>query len=210
MRLRDHAPWMLYTRGLEQLVPTDRPGKDPNFIVQSIFRDMDSGPALFATIYNMRYAELNLIFAAFTGRSIPALAGLRAPWPAHMIKPMQVWTDATVLTVEIDRYQRNARIIAHPTISADRELERFIATLRDHGVSILKIGITPALQGFHYFGLEILTNGGPPLPVEEFLAERSRRSVHCLDGSGLREVGCRPPAETLMARALTLASFLPQ
>ena len=30
VRLRDHAPWMLYTRGLEQLVPTTRPGKKPN------------------------------------------------------------------------------------------------------------------------------------------------------------------------------------
>jgi hypothetical protein len=210
VRLRDHAPWMLYTRGLGQLVPTTRPGKDPNFIVQSIFRDMDSGPALFATIYNMRYAELNLIFAAFTGRSIPALAGLRAPWPADMIKPVQVWTDATLSTVEIDRHQRNARIISHPTVSADRELERFIAILRDDRVSILKTSITPALQGFHYFGLEILINGGSPRPVEDFLAERSRRNVHCLDASGLREVGCRPPAETLMARALTLASLLPQ
>jgi hypothetical protein len=210
VRLRDHAPWMLYTRGLERLVPTTRPGKDPNFNVQSIFRDTSSGPALFATIYNMRYAELNLILAMLTGRSIPALAGLHAPWPADMIKPVQVWTDATLLTAEIDRHQRNVRIIAHPTIAADAELARFVSTLRDNGVSVLKTSITPPLQGFHYFGLEILIEDRDPRPVDEFLAERCRDKVHCFDASGLREIGCRPPMETLMARALTLASLLPR
>ena len=103
VRLRDHAPWMLWMRGLERLVPTTRPGKKPNLNVQSIFRDLSSGPALFATIYNMRYAELNPTPAMLAGLSIPALARLRAPWTADIIKPVQVWTDATLLIAEIDR-----------------------------------------------------------------------------------------------------------
>jgi hypothetical protein len=209
IRLRDHAPWMLYVRGLERLVLTTRSGKDPNFNVQSIFRDTESGPALFGTIYNLRYADLNLILATLTGRSIPALAGLRTPWPADLIKPVQVWTDATLVTVEIDRHQRNARIIAHPLIAADRELARFRAILSDNGVSILKTGATPALQGFHYFGLEVLIEHVKPRPVEDFLAERCRNEIHCLDASTLRDIGCRPPLETSMARALTLAFGLP-
>ena len=120
---------------------------------------MSSGPALFATIYNMRYAELNLILAMLAGLSIPALARLRAPWTADIIKPVQVWTDATLLIAEIDRYRRNVRTIAHPSIPTDTELARLVATLRDNGVSVLKTGITPPLQGFHYFGLEVFTEG---------------------------------------------------
>jgi hypothetical protein len=207
VRLRDHAPWMLYTRGLEQLVTTTRSDKEPNFNVQTISRDLDSGPALFATIYNMRYAELNLIFANLTGWSFPTLAGLRAPWPADIIKPIQVWTNNTVSTVDIERDDNKTQVITYPTISADRELARFVGMLRDNNVSILKISTTLPLQGFHYFGLEVSIENGALLPVEEFLAERSRFEVSCCDASGIREIGCRPPMETMMARTLALASF---
>jgi hypothetical protein len=151
---------MLYTRGLERLVPTTRPGKEPNFNVQTICRDIDSGPALFATIYNMRYAEMNLSFAMLTGWSFPALAGLRAPWPADVIKPVQVGTNNTVSTVDIERHHNRARVITYPAISADRELARFVDMLRDNGVSILKITATLSLQGFHYFGLEVSIGNG--------------------------------------------------
>jgi hypothetical protein len=208
VRLRDHTPLMLYTYGLERIVNTRRHGPDRHFNVQTLQRDLEDEAVLFATIYNMRYAEINLILVTLLNRFVPFLAGRHAPWPADWIKPVQVWTRSTVSVTEIHSDGSRARVVDRPPPEGDAELAAFMKTLRENGVRVLKISEAPPLLGFHYFGLEILADDERYVPIEHFLDRRTMRQVLCVDPSILRRVGCRPHTETAMATALKLASDL--
>jgi hypothetical protein len=48
LRLSDHAPWMLYTYGMERLVRTTRKGPFRHFNVQTLARDTDDRTVLYA------------------------------------------------------------------------------------------------------------------------------------------------------------------
>ncbi len=211
VRLRDHAPWMLYTRGIGRHIRTVRPRPAPpsptrHFNVQSLQRDVDGAAVLFATAYNLRYARLNLVLATLLGRSFPALASWRMPWPADWITPVQVWTAATVTTVELRRDQP-AAVLHLPDPAQDGELARFIAALRARRVRVLKTSATPPLQGFHYHGVESAAAGGVQT-LAHHLADRCGDAVCCVDASVLARIGCRPPTETAMAGALRRAAAI--
>ena len=210
VRLRDHAPMMLYTVGLDRLVNTKRPDTGGNGNVQTLQHNIDEAAALFATVYNLRYVPLNLILGTVFGRFMPALSGRCAPWPLDWITPVQVWTNSMTTTVEIDRARNTARVVKRPAIAQDPEFARFMDTLRDNGVTILKVSETPPLQGFHYFGLEVATEDEAYVPIEQYLAERTMRQMLCVDPAVLQGIGCRPHTETAMASAMQMASSIDQ
>ncbi len=209
LRLSDHAPWMLYTYGMERLVRTTRKGPVRHFNVQTLTRDTDDRTVLYATVYNMRYEAINLILTVLTGKSMPALTGMTAPWPANWIKPVQVWTASTIATVEIIRDIDIATTLVRPQMERDAELASFISTLRAHGVIVLKMSQTPPLRGFHYHGLEVSLDCRNYGPVQHYLARRSSGMVLCVDASVLQDIGCRPNTATAMAAALKMASCVP-
>ena len=209
--VRDHSPLMLYTVGLNKLLGTTRKGPDPHFNVQTLQRDTDGeGFVLFASVYNMRYAELNLVLNMVIGKSVAALAGSRAPWPANWINPVQVWTKSTITTVCIERGHNSvaAHVESQPNFRTDTELSKFVAAMRDNSVLVVKISETPPLQGYHFHGLEISTDNAHYIPIKEYLEYCSSGSLICADASVLSRISCRPHTETVMATALRSATNL--
>jgi hypothetical protein len=206
--VRDHSPLMLYTFGLNKLIRTTRKGPNPHFNVQTLQKETGEGFVLFASVYNMRYAELNLISNMLIGKSISPLAGLLAPWPANWISPVQVWTRSTTTTVCIERGGNSAHVVNQPNFRTDTELSKFVAALRDHGVLVFKISETPPLQGYHFHGLEISTDNQTYIPIKQFLDQSSSGRLICADASVLNRISCRPHTETLMATAMRSATKL--
>jgi hypothetical protein len=206
VRVRDHSPLMLYTIGLSQLIRTTRQGPDPHFNVQTLKRETDEGVVLFASVYNMRYIELNLVLNMLVGKSVSTLVGLRAPWPANWVSPVQVWTKSTTTAVSIERGGNSAHVINQPNFRTDPELSKFMATIRDHGALVVKVSETPPLQGFHFHGLEISVDNHTYIPIREYLDHCSRGSLVCADASVLNRISCRPHTETMMATAMQIAT----
>jgi hypothetical protein len=207
--IHDHSPLWLYAFGMNKVIRTTRKRTaPPHFNVQTLQKETDEGFVLFASVYNIRYAELNLISNMLIGKSISAFAGLRAPWPANWINRVQVWTKSTTITVCIERSRNAAHVIHQPNFETDAELCKFKAAMRDHNVSIVKINGTPPLQGYHFHGLEISTDNYTYVPIKEFLNQCSSGSLICVDASVLNQISCRPHTETVMATATRSATTL--
>lgn len=209
-RFHDHAPWMLYTLGLGDVLAA-RPSSAPDhFNAVTLERHDGVRCAAFASVYDMRRADLNLLLASTIGQASSRLRGWPAPPGAALIKPVQVWTPGAEDELEIDAATNRVNVPDAPpaTWRADRELAAFIGTLRTLGGRTLRVSRTMPGFGFHHHNLRLQPAGRAAMGVSEFLLSRTDGSVVCVDASCLQTIGLRPPTLTAMATARRLVADL--
>lgn len=209
----DHTPWMLYTLGLK--VASAGSADSRHFNRVTLEQNIDGRAAIFASIYNMRYADLNLLFASTIGFTSRILGSIKAPAAAGLLKPMQVWTEATTDVIEINRVGQHFEYmapVAQTLPSADAGLGTIRKLIDSNRGRILTVSRTRPGYGFHYHALSLLAKASGSKRVNDFLNERTNGSVVCVDASTLDEIGCLPPTLTAMAcsRRLTELSILSQ
>ena len=207
LQFTDHTPWLLFTLGATRHFPARLPGPRP-FNALTVQRDTPSGCDLFASFYDMRGADLNLLLASTLGRAHPWLRRWPSPPGAGLVTPVQVWTPDTYGRVEIAAAGGSATFVSEtpPPDRPDPDLDDFAARLGRLGCRILRRKRTEPAFGYHYHRLRLRPrNGGQWSEVEDFLWERTDGAVVCIDAADLRRIGCRPHTLTVMARALIRA-----
>jgi glycine/D-amino acid oxidase-like deaminating enzyme len=202
-RFRDCSPWMLYVLNLGPLLEQRPLSARHHFNAITIERVDNERCTLFASIYDMKRADLNLILTSTIGRAPSLFRGWQAPPGAAIIKPVQVWTPTAEDVIEIDALTSTASMLprASNRPGADLDLNSAIEILASLGARVLKISQTVAGFGFHYHGLDLKPKDKPFVSVTELLRERTGDGIFCVDASILRSVGCRPHTLTAMASA---------
>lgn len=211
---RDHTPWMLYTLGLKGM-PRTGSSAEPHFNQITLEQNIDGRAAVFASIYNMRYADLNLLFASTIGFTSRVLGSIKAPAAAALLKPIQVWTDTASDLVSVNRVGKTleyAASIPQSPPGSDAGLVAIRRQIESNRGRILSVSRTRPGYGFHYYALHFSCASSAPALVSDFLNERTDSSVVCVDAAALDRIGCLPPTLTAMARArrVTKLNFLPQ
>jgi hypothetical protein len=211
---RDHTPWMLYTLGFKAAVPIGSKG-NAHFNQITLEQNIQGRAAVFASIYNMKYADLNLLFASTIGFTSRILGSIRAPAAAALLKPIQAWTEATSDLIEVKRTGETIEYAAPiPQVlpNSDNGLTAIRKLIESNRGRILTVSRTRPGYGFHYYALRLSPAGSSATLVSDFLKERTDGSVICVDASVLEEIGCLPPTLTAMAcaRRLTKLNILPQ
>ena len=206
-RFKDHSPWMLYVLGLGKLFAARPVSARGHFNAITIDQNANGRCAVFASIYDMGCADLNLLLASTIGHTSALLRGWSAPPGASLIKPVQVWTMATLDAIEIDARAQLVAVVPRADYrpEADRALSATINMLMGLGGRTLKINRTPPGFGFHYHGLELRCDDQPYAPVTHLLRQRTGGGVACVDASILHTIGCRPHTLTAMATARRIA-----
>ena len=205
-RFSDHSPWMLYAIG--PLLAARSTPASRHFNAMTIEQVKDDQCAVFASVYDLRRADLNLLLASTVGRTLPLLRGWPAPPGSSLVKPVQIWTPGTGDVIEIDALTKTMMAFPRPSANpkADGSLMAAIDVLRGLGARVLKIGRTEPGFGFHYHALEVKSEGGGPFkPVADLLRERTNGSVAFADASVLKAIGQRPHTLTAMASARRIA-----
>ena len=210
---RDHTPWMLYTLGLKGM-PRTGSAAEPHFNQITLEQNIDGRAAVFASIYNMRYADLNLLFASTIGFTSRILGAIRAPAAAALLKPIQVWTDTASDLVSVNRVGEALEYAASMPQSPPGSDTGFVAIRRlieSNRGRILSVSRTRPGYGFHYYALHLSCANAAPALVSDFLNARTDSSVICVDAGALDRIGCLPPTLTAMAcaRRLTKLNFQP-
>jgi hypothetical protein len=199
----DHAPYMLYTRGWKSLCDAAPANRTRHFNALTIEKQFSGRCEMFASVYNMGAAELNLLLVSVIGRAFSFLRGFSAPPGASLIQPVQVWTQNSFADLQMEaRTQRITSV--KPEHEADPVLEEFRAMLKGLGVAVLHRSRTAPGAGFHYHALTLRTPGGKTTPIANLLKERSGGAVACVDASILPSIGLRPHTLTAMATARRL------
>ncbi len=203
LQFTDHTPWLLFTLGATRHLPTRDAGLRP-FNVLTVQRDTPAGCDLFASFYDMRGADLNLLLASTLGRSHPWLRGWPSPPGAGLVTPVQVWTPQTYGRVEIavvdgaSVFTSEAQHIEGP----EQEVAELAARLRSLGCRVLRAKRTEPAFGYHYHRLRLRSAAGERWSeVGDLLADRTGGAVTCVDAADLERIGCRPHTLTAMARA---------
>jgi hypothetical protein len=202
-RFRDDSPWMLYVLNLGPLLEERPLAARHHFNAVTIERVNNERCTLFASIYDMKRADLNLILSSTIGRVSPLFRGWQAPPGAAIIKPVQVWTPATGDVIEIDASTSTASMLPRFNSGprADLDLNSAIEILVGLGGRVLKTSQTVAGFGFHYHALDLRPKDKPFVPVADLLRERTGDGIFCVDASILRAIGCRPHTLSAMASA---------
>jgi hypothetical protein len=206
-RFCDHTPWMIYTLGLSLPALLE----NNHFNVATLERARDDRSAVYASVYDMRHADLNLLAASAIGMTAGTLGRLRPPAIVKYLKPVQVWTENTTERVDIHRNNGAVHYTTSPAASRpddDEALGQTIDVLKALGATILKVGQTTAGYGFHYHALEFQTAGKALRSATELLLDRTAGDVTCVDASVLPAISCRPPTLMAMAAARQLARQL--
>jgi hypothetical protein len=202
-RFRDHSPWMLFVLNLGPILDQRPMDARYHFNAITIERVANERCSLFASIYDMKRADLNLLLSSTIGRASPLFRGWQAPPGAGIIKPVQVWTPATEDVIEIDALTSTASML--PRVSsgprADLDLSSAIEILVGLGGRVLKTSQTVAGFGFHYHALDLRPKDKPFASVADLLRERTGDGIYCVDASILRAIGCRPHTLSAMASA---------
>ena len=198
--LRDHSPYMAYATGLGKLIKAF-PVRHFNALT---IEKRDAGRCgMFASIYNMSAAEMNLILASTIGRAFSLLRGLSAPSFASMAQPVQISTDSSYSRLEIDA--ASGRFSgSNFSINRDRTLEETLDKLRGIGAKVWHCSRIALGHGFHYHALNIRRKNSVEQPLAEALAQWSGGAVSCVDASVLPMIGVRPHTLTAMATARRL------
>jgi len=204
-RFRDHAPFTAYTMGLRKLFDGTEWTRRGHFNVLSLERLTDERSTLFASVYDMGRAELNLLLAATMGRTSRWVRGWPVPSSVSLVNPVQVWTPETTDTLEIDAQSHRVSLVKDDPSATARSRAVVRGILRDAGLHVLGMTRTEFGFGFHYHDLGFSSGRAPCVPARQLLAERTNGAVQCIDASVLRTVGCRPPTLTAMAMASRLA-----
>ena len=209
-RLHDHAPWMAYHIGLGKLLRRRPALPFRHFNALTLERADAAGTAVFASVYDIGAADVNLLLATAFGRSFGLLRGLRYDLrrgkAISLLQPVQVWTRSTRDEIEIQpRTNRFERVSDATGARDDPDLAATLSFLRSQGGRNLATSRTRPGHGFHYHNLQIAADGAFT-PVQSFLETQTDGAVVCLDGSVLQEIGVRPHTLTLMAVAHRVAS----
>ncbi|QGZ54028.1 hypothetical protein [Paraburkholderia acidiphila] len=202
----DHSPWMLYTIGLGKLY-RQRPATLRNhFNALTLEKTSNAATQMFASLYDMRQADLNLLLASTLGRTVSLLRGMRAPIGSQLLKPVQIWTPTSFDTIVVDLKKRESRSVSSTPREAGKDdvLAQTVSVLTTLGAKCLKASPTSPGYGFHYHNLQIKAGGGKRDNVAEFLENRCGDSIKCIDASVLRHIGLRPHTLTSMAAARAL------
>ena len=198
IRLKDHAPIMYYLLSKIGL-KLERGDGLKHFNSLSLERFKNSQSTLFASFYRMSVAPIGLALSSIG--LPPILSKLYPPRIVDVITPVQVWTDHTLMTYQIDRNSRDAHLIVKPDYASDYELLKFQKWLSEIGVVLHKT-LTPPGFGFHYHDGRVSGDSGVFQNVNEFLKERYSNKIFCTDASILTRIGVRPPS--LMAMQLRI------
>jgi hypothetical protein len=196
----DHSPYMAYVSGLGKLIETS-PVR--HFNALTLEKREGSRCAMFASIYDMSAAEMNLILASAIGRAFSLLRGVSAPPFARMVQLVQIWTDSSFSRLEIDAASSRFNG-SHFAITRDSALEETLNKLRGIGVKVWHCSRTAPGQGFHYHALNIHRKDSMEQPLAAALAQWSAGAVSCVDASVLPRIGLRPHTLTAMAAARRL------
>ncbi len=203
LQFSDHTPWLLFALGATRHFPARLPGPRP-FNALTVQRNTPAGCELFASFYDMRGADLNLLLASTIGRAHPWLRRWPSPPGAGLVTPVQVWTPHTYGSVEIAGGEDGATFVTEPPPpeGADPGLAQFTSQLVRLGCRVLRAKRTEAAFGFHYHRLRLRAHaGGDWSEVGDLLRERTGDAVVCVDAADLVRIGCRPHTLTAMARA---------
>ncbi|MBK0094589.1 hypothetical protein IBT49_01250 [Erwinia sp. S63] len=197
---KDHAPYMAYVSGLKYLLK----GRVSQHFNAYTLELIEKGRCeVFASIYDMSRAELNLVLGSASGMIFPFLRGVRSPSIASLIQPVQIWTSNSFSNVKLDlkgtRYSSSK-----VDVTPDDGLEKVTAAITSLGGKIWHHSRTPAGLGFHYHDLQMKLENGQLLSINSLLKQWSNGEVICSDASVLREIGLRPHTLTAMAAARCL------
>lgn len=209
-RLSDHSPWMVYGFGMRRLFAQRPASSTHHFNAITLEKLEQASSAMFASLYDMGRADLNLLLASTISRTFHIFKSMRAPFGSALLKPVQIWTPLTFDEIDIDLHGGIAREIpnSHTSPRDDRILGEVLDVLRDLGASCLKVTRTLPGDGFHHHNLKIKSKGGGCVPVAAFLRQRTNDSVTCVDASVLPKIGLRPHTLTAMAASLQICSRL--
>jgi hypothetical protein len=202
-RFRDHSPWMLYTLGLRGIMAA-RPASAPrHFNALTLEQHGNAGSSAFASVYDMRWAGLNLLLASTVGLVPRSFRGWPSPPGAGFVKPVQVWTAQAEDEIEINARTNRVRVCTagNADPDADPGLSGMIDMLRSFDGRVIKASRTTPGFGFHYHDLLVQPDGGRASPVADFLRTRTGDAITCIDASTMRTIGLRPPTLTAMATA---------
>jgi hypothetical protein len=202
-RFRDYSPWMLYVLNLGPLLEQRPAAARDHFNAVTIERVNNERCTLFASIYDMKRADLNLILSSTIGRASSLFRGWQAPPGAAIVKPVQVWTPATEDVIEIDASTSTVSMMPRLNSGprADLDLHSAVEILAGLGGRVLKTSQTTAGLGFHYHALDLKPKDKPFVSVVDLLRERTGDGIFCVDASILRAIGCRPHTLSAMASA---------
>jgi hypothetical protein len=202
-RFSDHNPYMLYALGLGRVLRVQRAKANDHFNAITIERIESGRSRLFASVYRMSRASFSLLLSA---AELPlCLRGWPAPSFVDLVKPLQVWTDASTARYRLDRNASAVIKIEAPEADEDEVLAAFVKSLKACGI-LLRTGAREASGGFHFHAADVTIDGVTFTQLHHYIDARFEGRAICVDGSVLREIGCRPHTLTAMASANRLSS----
>jgi hypothetical protein len=211
-RFCDHTPWMIYTLGLS--LPALL--QNNHFNAATLEKTIDGRGAVYASVYDMRHDDLNLLAASTIGVTAGRFGRLHPPGIAKYLKPVQVWTQDTSGKVDLRRRDAAIYFTSSPSTARgddDAGLKQTIEVLKGLGAKVLHVSQTAAGYGFHYHALEFqiagrTAAGNAFTSTADLLRQRTAGGVTCVDASVLPAIGSRPPTLTAMAAARQMAKRL--
>jgi hypothetical protein len=201
-RFSDHNPYKLYTYGLDRTLRVRRADEILHLntlTIEGIDRDRSY---LYASVYRMSRASLSLLLSA--AGLPPRMRGWPAPPLVDLIKPVQVWTEASKVRYRLDRNRGTAIKIEIPERDSDDAFGIFVKYLKSCGVLLRILAVQPG-GGFHYHAADVTVDGVTFTRLCDYIEDRFKGRVICVDASILDEIGCRPPTLTAMASAHRLS-----
>jgi hypothetical protein len=201
-RFSDHNPYYLYALGLGRVLRVQGTKTNDHFNALTIERIESGRSRLFASVYLMSRAPLSLLLS--TAGLLPSLRGWPAPSFVDLVKPLQVWTEASTARYQLDRDGHALVKIAAPPMDEDVVLGAFVKSLKARGV-LLRIGRREPSGGFHFHGADVTVDGDTFTQLHHYIDARFEGRAICVDASVLREISCRPHTLTAMASAHRLA-----
>ena len=194
---KDHAPYMAYASGLKYLL---RGRSSQHFNAYTLERIEENRCDVFASVYDMSSAELNLVLGSAAGLVFPFLRGVRSPSLASMLQPVQIWTTNSFSKVNLDA--TGTHYSSHNDDNAiDDGMKKATAAVESLGGKIWHHSRTPAGLGFHYHDLQMTQDNGQMASINKLLQQWSNGEVICTDASILPKIGLRPHTLTAMATA---------
>lgn len=209
LQFTDHTPWMLFTVGVKRRLFNVCPGA-PSFNALTLRRNRSEGCELFASFYDMRASDLNLLLASTIGRAHPWLRRWPSPPGAGLVTPVQVWTRETYGRVEITPSEGEPTFISEEPAKGrvDEDLMDFVSRLNQLGCRVIRRTRTEPAFGYHYHRLRLRPRGGDWVEVADLLRDRTDGAVISIDAAQLDQIGRQPHTLTMMAGALACARTL--
>lgn len=201
IRMADHAPYMCYFLDQSRLVKRMYSDTLDHFNYLSLQRIEAKQTKLFASLYRMSRAPIGMILAALG--LPPYFSRTRPPQIIDRITPVQVWTQATYMSYQLNKEETNAHLLYSPVPKADTELQYFQNWLSNYGFILHRSQTTPG-YGFHYHAGEVSMNGKLFHSPKGFIKERFEGKLLCVDSSILTKIGTRPHTLTSMASTYNL------